>query len=242
MVLCFNHSEFEEEVRIAAGIFDRPITEEDVLHVTRLDLSNFDFLPEDMDTLSTFHNLKALDINIGQTHPSFWHSFVYMEDLCVVCWGDCFDFISFRKMTKLTSLTVSGGDYSGINYLNLDALIPLEHLRYLQLHEFGSIDLLPLASMPQLREFELRYANNPINIDVIGSLSQLEALTIDGLYVKDLNFLDSLPDQLQLEMCGNHVHGGVDPRKWKRFAKHDICEISVQDSPFEYIDLSQVGT
>ena len=51
-------------------------------------------------------------------------------------------------------------------------------------------------------------------------------------------FLDTLPDTLRLEMCGNHVYGGVDATKWKRFAEHDICEISVGDQPFAYIDLS----
>ena len=122
--------------------------------------------------------------------------------------------------------------------MNLEALLPLEKLREMHLHEFGSVDLLPLASMPQLRELGLHYANKIHNIDVVGDLSQLEELRLTGLYVDSLAFLDRLPDHVRLEMCGIHVYDGVDPQKWKRFTEHDICEISVKDKSYEYIDLS----
>ena len=76
-----------------------------------------------------------------------------------------------------------------------------------------------------------------INHYSIGSMKQLEVLCLTGLYVKNLDFLDLLPDHVQLEMCGIHVYDGVDPKKWRRFAEHDICEISVNDKLHEYIDL-----
>ena len=242
MELHFHCPEFEEEVRTRLGVFHRPITEEDILSVTQLDLDSFDFSPGDMDTLSLFRNLKVLYINIGQTDPSFWHSFVNMEKLYVVCWGDSFDFSAFSEMKKLSALSVSGGDWSDMRFLHLESLVPLQRLRYLQLHEFGRVDLLPLASMPQLRELQLCYANDVLNMDVIGTLAQLEALTLDGLFVESLDFWDELPHSMYLEMCGNHVYNGVEPQKWKRFAKYDICEISVHDKPYAYIDLSVLDT
>ena len=237
MELQFNHPEFEDEVRTELGIFDRPITEEDALLVSHLDLSNFDFRTEDMETLLFFKNLKNLDANMWHSTPEFWHNFQHIEEL-YVCVGNDFDFSSFQNMKNLSYLFVSGGDYSGVVYLNLEALLPLEKLRELHLHEFGSVDLLPLASMPQLRELGLHYANKIHNIDVVGDLSQLEELRLTGLYVDSLDFLDRLPDHVRLEMCGIHIYDGVDPQKWKRFTEHDICEISVKDKPYAYIDLS----
>ena len=237
MELRFNHPEFEDEVRTELGIFDRPITEEDVLSVLHLDLCNFDFCDEDIATLSLFKNLKHLDVNMWHSTPDFWYAFPHMEDL-YVCVGDDFDFSSFQNMKELLYLFVSGGDYSDVDYLNLEALLSLERLREVHLHEFGSVDLFPLASMPQLRELGVHYANKVHNIDIIGSLSQLEDLRLTGLYVESLDFLDQLPGHIRLEMCGIHVYGDVDPQKWKRFTEHDICEISVKDKPYAYIDLS----
>ena len=51
MQLSFCHPEFEKEVREQINIFDRAITDNDVLSVVELDLSNFDFKEEDIDTL-----------------------------------------------------------------------------------------------------------------------------------------------------------------------------------------------
>lgn len=237
MELQFYHPEFEEEVRTQLEILDRPITEEDVLSVLRLDLSNFDFPAEDMKTLSFFKNLKALDINIRHSTPDFWLNFPHMEDL-YACVGDDFDFTSFQNMKELSYLFVSGGDYSNIDYLHLESLLPLEKLREVHLHKFGSVDLLPLSSMPQLRELGVHYANKVHNINIIGLLSQLEELRLMGLDVESLDFLDQLPGHIRLEMCSIHVYCGVEPLKWKRFVEHDICEISVNDKPYEYIDLS----
>ena len=238
MDILFHHPKFEDEVRSNLGNSNSPITEEDALRVTELDLSNFNFLQEDRDTLALFKNLTSLDINIGYTPSEYWHNFPKLKHFYLCYWGGNVDFTSFQKMADLEMLWVSGGDYSSIDYLNLDVLVGLTHLHYLELHEFGTVDLLPLSKMPQLRAFALRYANKVNNIEIIGSMCQLEELELDGLYVDSLDFLDLLPDTVQLEMCGNHVYGGVDATKWKRFSKHDICEISVGDHLFSYIDLS----
>ena len=54
MVLTFYHLEFEQEVRERLNIFDRDITEIDALSVSELDLTNFDFKIEDIETLFFF--------------------------------------------------------------------------------------------------------------------------------------------------------------------------------------------
>lgn len=76
------------------------------------------------------------------------------------------------------------------------------------------------------------------NIEIIGMLSQLQALCLIDLRLESLDFLNQLPDHVRIELCGIHVYNGVDPLKWKRFAEYDICEISVKDHPFQNIDLS----
>ena len=114
----------------------------------------------------------------------------------------------------------------------------LKHLHYVSLHEFGTVDLLPVGNMPQLKGFALQYADKVINIGIIGSMRQLEELVLIGLHMDNLDILDLLPDTLQLELCGIDVQNQVDPAKWKRFSQYDISEITVGDNPFNYIDLS----
>lgn len=238
MELSFEHPEFESEVRTKLQIFDRPITNEDARKVIGLDLTNFDFRDEDKDILNCFVNLSFLGINIGATAPSFWRQFPKMKDLYLCCWGDSVDFESFREMLGLESLCVSGGDLSGINYLNLEALQGLKRLVELELHEFGFADLAPLGFMTQLKWFALRYADKVANIDTINKMVFLKELKLDGLWLDNLDFLDYLPDDVELEMCGIHLYNNVDVRKWKRFKKRDICEIEVKHEYWEYIDLS----
>jgi Leucine-rich repeat (LRR) protein len=240
MPLTFCHPEFEEEVRKRLDIFDRDITEIDALSVSELDLTNFDFKIEDIETLFLFSNLISLSINIGEQDSSFWSHFPKLQDLYWCCWGSEINFDVFSNMKDLTSLMVSGGDYSGIKFKGLDSLIKLNHLEELVLHEFGSVDLEPLEVMSQLKRFSLLYTDSAQNIETIGKLCWLESLTLRGLYIDNLDFLDSLPDYMELELCGIEIYGRkeLDVLKWKRFKKRDICEISIKAQYWEYVDLS----
>ena len=242
MELHFHQREFEYEVRNKLQVFDRSITSEDARTITELDLTNFDFLVEDKEVLCCFNSLTSLGINIGTTTPDFWWHFPKLRNLYLCCWGDVVDFESFRKMTDLGTLCVSGGDLSDIDYINLTALQELSQLAMLELHEFGSVDIAPLASMTQLKCFALRYADKVQNIEAIGSMVFLEELVMDGLWIDNLNFLDTLPESVKLEMCGIHLFHNVDVRKWKRFSNRDICEIEVKNEYWEYIDLSDLST
>ena len=240
MVLTFYHSEFEQEVRERLSILDRDITEKDALLVSELDLTNFDFKDEDIETLFLFSNLISLSINIRAQDPFFWSHFPKLRDLYWCCRGSEIDFDVFSNMKNLTALMVSGGDYSSIKFKRLDSLIKLNHLEELILHEFGSVDLAPLENMPRLKHFSLLYADSVKSIETVGKLCWLESLSLCGLYVDNLDFLDSLPDHIEIELCGIEIYGKkkVDILKWKRFVKRDICEISVKDQYSEYVDLS----
>ena len=243
MTLTFHHPEFEQEVRERLGIFDRDITSEDASLISELDLTNFDFIDEDVGTLFLFSNLTSLSINIRQQNSSFWNHFSKLQNLYWCCWGDKIDFAVFSNMKDLTYLMVSGGDYSNIKFKSIDSLIQLIHLERLVLHEFGSVDLAPLKNMHQLKHFSLLYPDSAQNIDSIGKMHWLESLTLQGLYIDNLDFLDSLSDHMELDMCGIHICGQkpVDVQKWKRFGRCSICEIEVKRHYWEYIDLSALN-
>lgn len=241
--LTFAHPEFEQEVRERIKIFDRDLVAADALLVKELDLTNFDFKDEDIETLFQFSNLTSLSINIGQQNAFFWNHFSKLQDLYWCCWGFEIDFAVFSNMQDLTYLMVSGGDYSDIKFTGLESLIQLKHLEELLLHEFGPVDLAPLEKMPQLKHFSLLYTDSAQNIETLGKLHWLESLDLCGLYVENLDFLDSLPNSVELDMCGIEIYGRkeVDVLKWKRFIKRDICEIQVKDQYWEYIDLSALA-
>ena len=240
MELLFHNSEFEKEVRKQLNIFNRAITDADALLVNELDLTlDYDI---DLPTLLHFKNLKSLTLEMGYHDDKLWENFPKLEDLCWITWGGKIDFSIFSCLHNLKFLTVSGGDYSSIAFEKLEALIPLKKLEYLQLHEFGPVDLAPLGNVKQLKTLLVRYSDEVKNIEVIGTMAQLKTLCLNGLWIDNLDFLDTLPDELDIEMCGIHTFGTktVDVSKWKRFKKRDICEIEVKDQYWEYIDLSEL--
>ena len=227
--LVFHHPEFEEEVRQQLQIFDRPIDPSDAARVTQLDLSNFDFLAEDELLLENFCQVKSLAINTGSEDHSFLQWFPMLETLDMVCWNRCnaVDFRVFRHLKNLKWLFVSGGDISDIDFLNLDALTDLRSLRNLRLHEFGTVDLKPVEQMPWLSGLFCGYANEVRNAKAIGALKRLKELELIDIKVEDLGFLDTLPDDLALELCGVDVRKGFDPDQLRRFAEYDVCEMFV---------------
>ena len=97
MELKFFHHEFEQEVRNQLSVFDRPITESDAKMVEELDLTNFSFRAEDVETLCYFNNLKMLSIEMGTKDLEFWNHFPELEDLYWCCWGFAVDFNVFKN-------------------------------------------------------------------------------------------------------------------------------------------------
>ena len=243
MELLFHNSKFEQKVREQLNIFARSITDIDALLVTELDLVDCYLADEDIGMLLNFCNLKTLTLEMKYMGSSFWAHFPKLEDLHWIVWSESVDFSVFSNMKNLTGLTVSGGDYSSIVFNNLEALIPLEKLAHLQLYEFGSVDLAPLEKMKQLKTLLVCYSYDVKNIDVIGTMTQLESLVLAGLLVDNLNFLDTLSDDLDIEMCGIQIPraNAVDVSKWKRFKKRNICEIEEKNLWWEYIDLSELN-
>ena len=225
--LKFYHSEFEQVVRHELLISDRPITEEDALKVFDLDCSNFTFDSRDYEALSAFKNLDWLTINTRADELDFLKALPLLEELNLETWGgnNSVDFNHFSHLAQLRELFVSGGDVSSIDYKNLEGLTKLEKLESLTLHEFGTVDLRPLRSMPWLKGLYCGYANEVFDIGAIATLSNLEALTLIAVEMDNLEFLDSFPDSLVIELCGLRVKKGIDHSKLARFVEGKFEEI-----------------
>ena len=133
----------------------------------------------------------------------------------------------FSELRELETLFVSGGDVSDIDYVNLGSLTKLKKLKELQLHEFGTVDLAFLEQMPWLEEFFCGWANKVRNIDSIGKLQNLKALDLTDVEMDNLDFLDHLPDEMSLTLCGDIVHSNVNMEKLNRFSESDVCEMTI---------------
>lgn len=217
----FHHREFELAVREAAGIFDRPIEERDLSSVERLDCSNFSFHSEDLEVLQRCRALKELNIVTCYEDLSFLSTFPMLESMYFEYFGPSIDFRAFSCLSRLEDLYVSGGDYSSIPFLHTEGLISLKRLKSLVFHEFGTVDLLFLESMPWLEEFVCGWANRVTNISSIGKLTNLRRLVLIDLQMDDLAFLDNLPDSMELELDG-YAEKNIDEEKLRRFKRTDV--------------------
>ena len=208
---------------------------DDIASVTILDFSMIDFEPEYLDALCLFHNLKSLAICIHAEDLSFLSSFPQLEDLDLVCWNkrNCVDFKYFACLKELSYLYVSGGDISSIAYRNLDALTELKHLQYLSLHEFGEVDLAPLAKMPWIESFFCGYADRVVHPEAIGQISGLKELVLIDFEVDNLDFLDQLDSDLSLDLCAIRSKDIYRPEQLTRFRNVDISESTFADQEWE---------
>ena len=204
---------------------------DDIASVTFLDFSSIHFDPEYFDILCLFHNLKSLALDLTTRDLSFLASFPHLEELFLIdeCVREFLDFKCFACLIELSDLCVSGGDISGTDYRNLDALTGLKRLRDLALHEFGEVDLAPLAKMPWIESFFCGYADRVIHPEAIGQISGLKELELVDFEVDNLDFLDQLDSDLSLDLCAIRSKDFFRPEQLKRFRKVDISESTFAD-------------
>lgn len=221
-MITFRHREFELAVRESIKIFDRPIEESDLLQVESLHCSDFDFLHEDLETLKKCSALKSMSIDIGMISLDFLSALPKLKDLYLVYWGGPVDFRAFSCLQNLETLIVSGGDYSSIPFVETDALASMKNLTSLTFHEFGTVDLSFLESMPWLEEFFCGWPNKVTSVSSIGKLINLRELTLMDMYLDDLDFLDTLPDTVTLDFVVEVKTAGYKPEKLRRFINSEI--------------------
>lgn len=223
---------FEYEVRNELNIFDRPITDEDLLKLTELDLTNFDFSCKDSDTLSLCKNLEHLGMDTCDEKLDFLKPLTKLKNFDIVSFphNNCFDFSNLEHLKNLSVLRVSGGDISDMELVNTDALLNLPNLKELHFHEFGNVDLSPLRQMNQLEFFFCGYAEEVRNIDALKYLTNLNHLELIDIEVDNLNFLDNFPDDIEIELSLN-IKNDVNLEKLKRFKKLDLYDTYTNGKP-----------
>lgn len=227
-VLEFHHPYFEESVRKALNIYDRPILDTDAKMLEELEC-DFWFENEDAETLTAFCNLKRLDIEVsGEVLPAI-AKLSLLEELAIVggSTNNEVDFQTFSALTKLRKLTVSGGDYSSMNLCHLEALVELKNLTHLWLHEFGKVDLKPLEEMTWLKFLFCGYAVAVENVEAISKLIHLECIELVDFEVEDLCFMESLPETTEIEILGMKINRKYDLNRLNRFKVRDISENTV---------------
>ena len=215
----FKHPVFEYGVREALNKPEGPIMVEELAYFKELDLDYDNYYKEDLEVIKSCTNLERLAINLINRDLPFLNSFPKLKDLFLVCMDEKYavDFQVFTGLKKLESLTVSGGEISNVDYLNLEALVSLQNLKSLTLHEFGSVDLKPLESMIWLEEFTCGWSNEVKNISSVGKLINLKSLDLTCIEMQNIDFLDTLPDEMSLELMENVIHEKLDMDKLKRF-------------------------
>ena len=221
---------FERAVRRTLNKWEGPITEIDLFHIKELDCGDFDVEPEDFHLISAFRNLESLDININSEYLDVVRPLKKLADLYVETWPGPVDLGIFAALEQLECLGISGGLISSMDLCNASQLKRLKKLTALTFHEFGSVDLAFLRDMPELRDFSCGWANEIYNASAIGSLKNLESLSLCGEPIENLDFLDELPDSVYLDICGLDIlDPDYDVNKLFRFKKHDICEVTIAD-------------
>ena len=131
-------------------------------------------------------------------------------------------------MTDLKYLSVSGGEISDIDFVNVEALKNLPSLTSLRLHEFGTVDLSFLKEMQRLDSFYCGYANEVFSADSISCLVNLSELTLIGFEVDNLDFLKPLNKDLWLDLCTMKLQHEIDDSIIKAFCNRSITENVVQ--------------
>lgn len=221
--IAFYCEDFEDAVRQKLEIYDRPITSADALALEELDCSEFTFF-DDPEVFRFFPNLKDFAICVGASGLYGLKYLTKLESLFVEAYGYEVDYQIFADMSELVDLMVSGGDLSGINFINVTTLCALKKLRKLSFHEFGSVDLSFLSCMPQLEVFFCGWAKNIRNPEHIADLPKLKILSLPGNQKTDWRFLDKLSLDIELEFS-SEINEIEDIARLKRFPHSDIYEI-----------------
>lgn len=226
--LRFCDKRFEETVRQALNIYDRPVYDSDAALLEKLDCG-FWFDEEDCEALRAFTNLKELSIDGGAWLLPAIGSLSKLEVLYLTGGDDeeGVDFRNFLPLTSLTTLMVSGGARSDMNLCHLEALTELKNLTDLCLHEFGSVDLKPLENMVWLKRFFCGYAAAVANVEIIRNLVHLEYLELVDFEVEDLCFVEALPETMELTIGGMRIKQKYDLSRLERFKEREMFENTV---------------
>lgn len=227
--LQFHEPRFEEKVRETLKTFDRDLVLADLKEILELDCSEFIMLRDDYAILAECTALRTLYLEAWPDILPVVGSLTQLQELQMTCieFRCDFDLRELTGLRKLETLSLSGGDWSTMNFLHIEALSVLQHLRSLGFHEFGSVDLLPLTELPHLDTFFCGWGKDVKHIETVVQLPNLKHLSLIDAEVKSMDFLDELDENVFVELCGIRTSREYNIRKLKRFRQRNICELTI---------------
>lgn len=133
--LIFNSKRFEEATRKALGIFDRPLFQDDLKNVTKLDCSGFKFYSSDIGILIKLSNLTEFILCTDKSDLKFLTPLSSLERLFLeIDVTDWFlSFSDFKNLRALKYLHVIGAENSDFKIYSLEALKGLPNLKHIGL-------------------------------------------------------------------------------------------------------------
>jgi Leucine-rich repeat (LRR) protein len=183
---------------------------------------------QDGAALDNLAGLKTLSLQGVNGDVSGLPAMERLERLTIYSGADTVDFVDFQRFAGLKELAVSGGSLT--SYAGLSQLAGLERLG---LYATGLTDLGVLSEMTQLRALALsRNGDMPgivtlekmtwlteltvhdveyTDLNMIGSLTNLEWLVIAETQVKSLSFLSNLTNLRALRLTDNDAALAIPP-------------------------------
>ncbi len=236
-VIVFHNTVLEKEIRKKLCIPEGPINMSDLQKITALECIPVSGLyseeglydEKDMEILRNCNNLEGLTLNIWKTDLSFIRSFPRLKWLVLGHWSGSkdWDFNVLRECTMLEELTIDGHLTLKGEYYVINNLVPLQTLKYLSVRLFGGLDLKFLEGMTSLEHIDFREGGKLIHTESIKSLKNLKSLSLDELSLDSLDFIDALPDDIDLTLGGLRVRDDFDLSSLKRFKECDAEELII---------------
>ncbi|WP_143147004.1 leucine-rich repeat domain-containing protein [Hathewaya proteolytica] len=119
------------------------------------------------------------------------------------------DISPIKNLKGLTYLELDRNNISDIS--SLSELTRLEHLNIY--NNAGIVDLTPISKITSLKWIDMHYCNRrtkPVNVEKLSELINLEFLSIDDDFVRDLSFLKNLT-KLSTFSCNNNYVLDISP-------------------------------
>ncbi len=209
------------------------------------------------DALSCLHNLKELTFHeFGTVDLAFLEKMSQLKLFCCSYSNQVENIESIRNLTELQhlelvdpgeadwtflanlkqleSLEITYTDPRDVYYyMNFNQIPSLTHLKEFSIGGHILADFAFLKKMPWLEELECWDARKITGIESIGELVNLRRLRLHGFSVSNLDFLDTLPDKLDLSLSFGEVKTEPNLEKLKRFSRLSIGKIQATDIGFQ---------
>ncbi|MGL5896497.1 MAG: MucBP domain-containing protein [Lactococcus lactis] len=169
---------------VVGSVKDTPVTQDDLLNLTSLDLSNNSILTS-LEGIQYASNLTSLTI--------------------ISPFSSKIDTNLLSSLYKLTSLTIVGSGTGKIS--DIEFLKNLTSLKFLNLRQNSITDIAPLNYLTNLEQLSLDNCKiSKVSVSSLGSLRNLTSLKMSYTGVTDYSWITSLNKLEQLSIANNNLN------------------------------------